>query len=317
MSGTTNDLHANLPPALQTPTTIVTPIAAGMSGAGVYRVETGDEPMVLKVTTHDEPAATWRRTLHVQQVAAAAGIAPQVFHADEHRRAVLSALIVDRGFPAQLGNPATRGAAVVALGQMLAKLHALPIPRDAIAADPQAALGAIWQSIASHGGIPEFVRQTVEQLLADAPPASTAIRVMSHNDVNPSNLVFDGERVMLLDWQTAAPNDPYYDLAAIALFFRFDDETCRQLIAAHDGARVESVPAAFIFFRRCAAVLSGVAALRAARMSGYVGTDAPIESVSSLGDLYAEMRNGTFDIRTARGQWSFGLALIGEGTPVR
>ena len=33
-----------LPEALQLPTTIVTRIAAGMSGAGVYRVDAGHEP---------------------------------------------------------------------------------------------------------------------------------------------------------------------------------------------------------------------------------------------------------------------------------
>ena len=306
-----------LPEALQLPTTIVTRIAAGMSGAGVYRVDAGNEHFVLKITTPIEPVAAWKRTLHVQQAAAAAGIAPLIHHVDESRRAVLSALIVDRSFPAQLGSPVTRAAAVAALGEMLARLHALPIPRTAAAADPRCALGAIWHAFPAVFTVPAFVRTAVAQLLDELPRAGTETLVMSHNDVNPSNLVFDGERLMLLDWQTAAPNGEYYDLGAIAMFFRFDDDTSRQLIAAHDNELIDALPAAFNYSRRAAAVLSGTAALNAARLRGHVGGEAAVESTTSLGELYAQLRNGTLDIATTNGQWSFGLALVKESMTVR
>ena len=48
-----------------TPTTVgvplVTKIAAGLSGAGVYRVEAGGQTYVLKVSDADQPLAEWRR----------------------------------------------------------------------------------------------------------------------------------------------------------------------------------------------------------------------------------------------------------------
>jgi aminoglycoside phosphotransferase (APT) family kinase protein len=161
--------------------------------------------------------------------------------------------------------------------------------------------------------LPDFVRQAFADRLAESSTARNAVRVMSHNDVNPTNLVFDGERILLLDWQTAAPNDPYYDLAALAMFFRLDDAACQSLVAAHDGRPIEAVPEAFKSARRLAAVLSGAAALHSARVRGHTGGLAAVEAVPSLGELYAQLRTGALDLRTVNGQWQFGLALVMEG----
>ena len=309
------DLQQCLPIPLRLPETLITRIAAGMSGAGVYRIDAGNKLSVLKITPRDEPILTWRIKMQVQQSAADAGIAPQLIHVDESRRAVLSDLIVDKSFPALLGNPVTREGAIVALGKMLRRLHDLPIPDGLQPADAIGVLNTIWNSVPSGFVLPLFVRQAVEELRA-TPVAGTGALMMSHNDVNPTNLVFDGERVMLLDWQTIAPNDPYYDLAAIAMFFRLDDGACRTLIAAHDDAPAEVIPGAITYYRRFAAVLSGVAALQMAGLRGHAGGDVAADETLSLGDVYQRMRSGTFDIGSVSGQWVFGLALVKEGAVV-
>ena len=108
----TVSLEACLPVELQGPTTTITRIAAGASGAGVYRVEAAGQTFVLKIAGENEPLEPWRRKLHIQQLASDAGVAPRIVHADESRRAILSAFIVDRSFPALYWNPSTREAAL-------------------------------------------------------------------------------------------------------------------------------------------------------------------------------------------------------------
>lgn len=314
-SPTPVDLQQCLPVALQLPTTVITRIAAGMSGAGVYRVQAGDEQFVLKITSQDEAIDAWRIKVQVQQSAANAGIAPRVFHVDESRRAVLSELIVDRSFAAQLGNPTTRESAIFALGSMLRRLHALPIPDGLQSADAKGFLNTISNAVPADFVLPAFVRQAMEKMRIELPPASSGGLVLSHNDVNPTNLVFDGTRVMLLDWQTVAPNEQYYDLAAIAMFFRMDDDTARKLLTAYNDAPVDEIPDAFRYFRRFAAVLSGAAALHVARLRGHAGGDVGVEATSTLGEVYQQLRGGTFDIGSVSGQWTFGLALVKEGLP--
>ena len=38
-------------------------------------------------------------------------------------------------------------------------------------------------------------------------------QVSSHNDINPFNVLFDGERLWLIDWEIAFRNDPFADVA--------------------------------------------------------------------------------------------------------
>ncbi|MEP6618908.1 MAG: phosphotransferase [bacterium] len=303
-------LESCLPAALQNPATTITPIAAGLSGAGVYRVEAGDRTCVLKVGDQGAPLDDWRRTLHIQQLAAAAGLAPDIIHADESRRAVVSAFVVDRSFPALYGNPATRDAAIALLGTTIRRLHQIAVPADAKPRDGRQYLADTWSMVGTSASHPAFVSEVVRRILAE-PPIARAQLVLCHNDVNPSNLVYDGERLVLLDWETAGANDRFFDTASISVFLRLDDTACLQLLSAYEDAPVATIPVQFAQNRRLAAALCGSILLRLAHYAGYAGpTSETLESTPSMSDFYQRMRAGTVSIASGEGQWCFGLALI-------
>jgi aminoglycoside phosphotransferase (APT) family kinase protein len=137
--------------------------------------------------------------------------------------------------------------------------------------------------------------------------------VLSHNDTNPTNLVYDGERLMMLDWQTAALNDKYYDLATIALFLRMDDNASRALLSAYEDRSISVIPARFAYDRRAAAIISASASLYIAYQRGHRSADAvTAANAPSLGDVYADLQGGTLTLSSPAGQWRFGLALIKE-----
>ena len=48
--------------------------------------------------------------------------------------------------------------------------------------------------------------------------------VSSHNDAHPGNLLFDGQRLWLIDWESAYRNDPLVDLAILIDSFAFPPE---------------------------------------------------------------------------------------------
>ena len=296
------DLQTCLPESLRGPSTTIEPIGAGLSGAGVYRVTAGDAAYVLKVAADDQ-AHAWLPRVELLRAAADAGIAPRVVHVDTERRAIVSELVVDRGLFASLSDPRTREAMIERLGATLARVHALPIAAGT-PADPRGLLAALG-SVAT--GAPAFVGQAVARALAEEPPAALA-SVASHNDVNPTNLVWDGERIVLLDWDVAGLNEPLYDLAAIAVFLRLDEASCLRLISAHDGAPVAALPARFAYDRRLIAALCGALSLHLARQRGHDGAGEP----RSLGDFYAGLRDGSIRMQTPAGQWLFGLALLRE-----
>lgn len=287
-----------LPAELQGAT--IEKITAGLSGAGVYKVQSGSAAYVLKI--YDAPVDVTTRA-----AAAAVGVAPKIVHVDPTRHAVLSELVVDRGFMPVWMNPATRSQALASLGSTLRRVHDLPLDANAAPADPRGHLER-FATLLANLNVPALVRNAQDRALAEPMPPVERTLATSHNDVNPSNLVWDGERVLLLDWDTAAPNDPLYDLAAVAMFLRMDDETCRALLAAHDGVAPSAVPARFAYWRRTIAAMCGSIFLMLARRGGYAG-DA---EGGTLAEAYAQMRTGALSVATGEGQWRFGLALIRE-----
>jgi aminoglycoside phosphotransferase (APT) family kinase protein len=307
-------LETCLPATLRGPTTTITRVSAGLSGAGVYRVDAAGQAFVLKISGEGESLAAWRRKLHIQQLAANAGLAPRVIHVDEAQRAVVSVFVVDRSFPAFYGDPRTREAALAQLGRTVRRLHELPLPPEADSKDPREFLAALWSGLVESFPLPAFVGDAVRRVLTEEAPPRERAWVLSHNDVNPTNLVYDGENLLLLDWETAGPNDPFFDLAVLSVFLRMDEGTCQRLLAAYDGEPVSRLLARFAYSRRLAAVLPGAMFLHLARQNGHAGATGgeTLDSTPSLGDCYQRMRAGALNPATGEGQWSFGLALVKE-----
>jgi thiamine kinase-like enzyme len=308
------DLQSCLPKDLQGHSTTITPITRGMSGAGVYRVEAGEQAFALKISGAGEHIEGWRARIQIQRLAADAGLAPRIVHVDEERRAVVSEFVADRSFPALYGDPRTRNAAIALLGQTLARVHALPIPPGSEPANPRQLLVDHWSELGPGFAVPAFVADAVKQRRAEEPPAPERPAVLSHNDVNPSNLVYDGEALRLVDWEHAWVNDPYYDLAAISAFLRMDEATCLKLLTAYDGEPVSTLPARFVYDRRVVSVMCGVVFMQLAREAGYSDANAAetLESAPTLGDVYQRMRGGSISLATGEGRWAFGLALVRE-----
>ena len=309
------NLEVCLPPDLRGPETRITRVAAGLSGAGVYRIDANGRSFVLKIARQTEPLDNWRRKTHIQQLASFAGLAPAVIHLDEERRAVVSTFVVDRSFPAYFRDPVTHNAALTLLGKTLRRVHDLTLPPDAVAGDPREHLATIWSELATNFALPVFAGEAVERVLAEKAPPRHRATVLSHNDVNPSNLVYDGENLLLLDWETAAPNDPFYDLAAISVFSRMDEGTCLKMLAAYDGEPVPALPPGFSYNRRLVAVLCGTVFLRLARQNGHAGATGgeTLDSMLSLGAFFQRLQSGSVSAATADGQWKFGMALLKEG----
>jgi aminoglycoside phosphotransferase (APT) family kinase protein len=303
-----------LPADLRGPTTTLTRIAAGLSGAGVYRVEAAGQSFVLKVAGETENEADWRRALHLQRLAADAGLAPRIVHADAARRAVLTPFVVDRSFMAFLRDPRTHEAALTQLGRTVRRLHEIPLPADAHGREPREFLGQAWGLLAGFS-LPDFARDGIQRVLAEEPPAPEGARVLGHNDLNPSNLVYDGESILILDWATAGPSDPFYDLAVLSVFLRMDEGTSLRLLSAYEGTPYTGLPQRFLYTRRLAATLAGTFQLYLARQMKHAGATGAetLDSTPSLGEFYQRMMAGELKLGTADGQWWFGLALLKHG----
>jgi len=307
-------LHDLLPPDLRGPATTITPIAAGLSGAGVHRVDAAGQSFVLKVAGENESAIDWRRALHVQRLAAEAGVAPRIVHVDEAARAVLTAFVTDRSFATFYRAPATSRAALALLGDTVRRVHAIPPPADAEPSEPGGLLRRVWSEFLADFAVPPFVQEALQRVLDAETGDRERPRVLSHNDLNPTNLTYDGRTIWVLDWAASGLNDPFYDLATLAMFLRMDDETVRGLFSAYEGRAIDAIPARFADVRRLTRVLVGSLQIHLARQMkhpGFTGAEADAPS-PSLGEFYAGLQTGAWRLGTPEGQWAFGLALFKE-----
>ncbi|MDB4932532.1 MAG: hypothetical protein JWM10_5016 [Myxococcaceae bacterium] len=302
-------LEACLPPELRGPGTVISTIAAGLSGASVHRVESRGRAFVLKVAGESEGDAEWRAATAIQRTAADAGLSPRVVHVDEAHRAVLTDFVADRSFTGWYRDPRTHGAAVDLLGRTVRRVHALPIPAEARRRDPREFLAQVWGGLLADLPLPDLVGAAVRRALAEAgaPPER---EVLGHNDLNPSNLIFDGEAIVLLDWAAAAPADPLYDLATLAVFLRMDDDDSLRLLAAYEGRRGDAIPDRFRATCRLVAALAGAMQLYVARRLQHPG--ATEAEALPLAEFYQQLRAGKLALGTPAGQWAFGLALLAD-----
>lgn len=307
-------LEDQLPKELRGPTTTITRIPTGASGAAVYRVEAAGQAFVLKVAAESEGDADWRRALRIQRLAADAGLAPRIVHVDEERRAVLTAFVADRSFVSFYRDARTHDEALTLLGRTVRRIHALPALEDARVREPREFLSQVSSGLLSGFAIPDFARDATRRVLTDGSPQRERNLVLGHNDLNPTNLVYDGEAILILDWATAGLTEPFYDLAGLAVFLRMDEGTCLRLLAAYDGSPLADLPSGFLYNRRLLAALAGTLQLYLARQMKHPGASGTetLASTLSLGEVYQQMRAGALSLGTADGVWAFGLALLKE-----
>jgi Ser/Thr protein kinase RdoA (MazF antagonist) len=71
--------------------------------------------------------------------------------------------------------------------------------------------------------------------IREAYPWDTGQHVASHNDLNPGNVLFDGNRLWLIDWETSYRNDTITDVAIIAENFAKTPELQEALLRSWLG----------------------------------------------------------------------------------
>ena len=189
----------------------VRPVTGGVSGAVVLLIETGGRRFVLRIEGTASPLRNPHQYVSMR-IAADAGIAPRIHYLNADDRVVMTDFIEDRPLEAY---PGGSQALAQAVGAMLRKLQALPLFPCFM--DYPDIVDRLWTHVCRTGLFADGLLDAASQRLAEIRKAY-ALRaeeyVSSHNDFLPRNLLFDGKRLWLIDWENGFRNDPLVDLAA-------------------------------------------------------------------------------------------------------
>lgn len=192
--------------------TSIVPIIGGASGALTYRVHAATEPLFLRIEANRTPMRNPHQYACLQ-AAAAAGIAPPVRYLDAEGGVLVMPLVdvvATTEFPG--GPPAL----VTAAAELVARLHELGGFADF--GDHFDNLGRMLGFLAGSGRVGAGLlaqHQAAFAAVRAAYPWDRTTFVAAHNDPNQFNLLFDGTRLWLIDWETACRNDPFIDLATL------------------------------------------------------------------------------------------------------
>jgi aminoglycoside phosphotransferase (APT) family kinase protein len=198
------------------PLAAVQPITSGASGALIYRIEAGSRPYLLRLENPRDDARDWQRTHLCMRTAAEAGIAPALHHADPTAGVAIMDFVPARPLDAY---PLGPEALARDLGTLAARLQATAAFPDV--ADYPTVIGGMFHRLLGSGlfaeGLLDPHRDGFERI-RQAYPWDASTLVASHNDPHPGNILFDGTRLWLIDWDTAYRNDPLLDVAIMTMF---------------------------------------------------------------------------------------------------
>lgn len=217
---------------------IATRIKGGLTNES-WLVQGEHDAVVVRISTADEQALQLNRAseTEVLQLVQHAGIGAEVLLCAPERR-----LLVTRKLPAETMNVEFMRDPVVlrSITALLRRLHSIPAPASVQQSDLMAILHGYWLTLDAHHE-PQHVSTDTRSYATEIALESAAVaqRCLCHNDVHHLNLMSDGQRLWLLDWEYAGIGDPFFDLAALCCYHDYSPSLRDQLLLAYRGELVD------------------------------------------------------------------------------
>ena len=215
------------------PLTAVHRVTSGASALS-YQIEVADRPYLLRLESlQRDDVRDPHRTYLCMRTAVEAGIAPALHHADPTAGVAIMDFVPARPL---FGYPGGREGLTRDLGDLVARLQATPAfpPVASYPTVLEGLLGRLLGSGLFAAGLLDRHREGFERI-CQAYPWDNAALVSSHNDPHPGNILFDGKRLWLIDWETAYRNDRLVDVAILTLYLAASPELEGMLLKSWRG----------------------------------------------------------------------------------
>lgn len=294
--------------AFTTTPTAITLLTGGLSAATVYKVIVADRAYVLKLEVTDTAGTT--SGSEKAMLAAAAGIAPQVYYRNAQEGIIISEFIESK----PIRSIFTGEVLAVKLGAAIKVTHAIPYstPGNDMKTFIDQLLQDFRQRKVLSGAIPDECLNRYAQVREIYPWGTD--HVFSHNDLNPTNILCDGENIRFIDWDASFLNDRYADLAGAANFFVHTPEQEKALLNEYfEGATTDYQFARFKVMRQISRLIYSLLMLQLAAQgkSSDYDHDQQMEGVT-LKEVGPLLGTGKLSLATYEGQFMYGKALMNE-----
>ncbi len=246
------------------------PVAAlggGLSTSTLYQIAVAEQHYVARLTAPEDPHNDLAHEHAVMNVINQLGIAPHLYYADAQSGIAITDFVAGQPlFPWHKERPPL----LPLLADLIRTLHHGPtLPRgESIFAKAEVIYGWLPAKVQATEEVMDSItllREVVPQL---TDPAHLR---PSHGDINPGNLLFESNRLWLIDWATAGQDNFYFDLTCCTNFFCFRSEEAEMTFLQHYFGRALTAEEAdlYAYMRAFCAIYYGLMFLY---MSGLQGT---------------------------------------------
>jgi thiamine kinase-like enzyme len=219
----------------------ILPLTKGLSGAAVFKITVHGSPYVLRVITRTETRDKPEYYFECLQAGAKAGLAPRILYLDIEDKISITDFVEDQYFPL----PGAR----IKMADTLRDLHA--IPKFSYQLNYLDASDSFLQKFLASDIVPQNaikdLLESYKRIVNVYPRNDPDNFVSCHNDVKRDNIIFDGIRPWLVDWEAARLNDRYVDLAAIANFVVKNDKDETDFLKRYFGESFDEYKQARFF----------------------------------------------------------------------
>lgn len=280
----------------------------GLSPALVYKIGVNDKAYILRIVMATNELVDPAREYTCLRMAADAGIAPPVLYADADAAVSICAFIA--GPPIWEGLP-DKNVQLKRIAEKVKDIHSLPL---------------FPPLINFLEGMTHFRDRFLEMKMFPESTTAEHFRhfdrikavypihedlVSSHNDLNPANVLFDGEKIWMIDWEASFRNDRYVDLAIVALYFAANEQHIDTFLTAYFGETPTALQKAkFYLMRQVVFLYYGTIFLRmAAEMQE---THDQEMKVPTLIEVKQMMSKGKVNLGSYEGKIMYGKMLMQE-----
>lgn len=211
----------------------ITPVSGGITNRNFF-VDEQKSRYFVRVCEEAHSLGIDRRNERVcQQAAAAADISPHILHIED-------GILVIEHLDARTLSPEDVGEPNV-LNRLAATVRRLHDACDDLVGEmlyfcPFQTIRTYTTTARQLGA---QVPQKIDKMLKELPMLSRQLSpfrpVLCHNDLLAANILDDGEKLWLVDWEYAGMGNPLFDLAGISSNCQFNDDQERQLLDAYAG----------------------------------------------------------------------------------
>jgi len=215
-----------------------TPVTGGLSNLA-WRVEVGDQAWFVR-RGHPDAARLGvdrRSECRLLQTVSAAGLAPEVLACEPRTGVLVTRFIEGEVWRAR---DATCDANLRRIAGCLRGLHRLPVPAGVREVDYARQARRLAAGLPAPAPVAATLHARAARVFARF-AARRFLATLCHNDLHHLNVVDDGERLWLVDWEYGGRGNPLFDVAGFLALHDLGPEPTRAFLTAYGRLQPEDL----------------------------------------------------------------------------